>query len=95
MARASTIYSVALITATMTLLITPGIAHKALGGLLGGLGGALGGLEGLGGLGNDQCLSSLIGVNGCVQEVIMSALSFQFGLIGPACCQAVVDIDDN
>ncbi|CAK9180994.1 unnamed protein product [Ilex paraguariensis] len=67
-----------------------------LGGLGGGFGGQWGGLgDPLGGLGNGQCLASLNGVHGCVQDVLVSILTLQFRLIGPACCQAIVNIDDN
>ncbi|CAK9147606.1 unnamed protein product [Ilex paraguariensis] len=50
---------------------------------------------GLGGLENGQCLASLNGVQGCIQEVLTSVLTLQFRLIGPDCCQAILNIDDN
>ncbi|KAF6160077.1 hypothetical protein GIB67_025740 [Kingdonia uniflora] len=42
-----------------------------------------------------QCLSSLQSVEGCVQEVITSFLSFQVRLVGPVCCKAIVELKDS
>ncbi|CAK9147608.1 unnamed protein product [Ilex paraguariensis] len=97
MASATTICSIALIASCISMLAAPIFAHDLPGGGLGGLrGGPWGGLgDPLGGLGNGQCLASLNGVHGCIQDVLISILTLQFRLIGPACCQAIVNIDDN
>ncbi|OVA19192.1 Prolamin-like domain [Macleaya cordata] len=42
-----------------------------------------------------KCLSSLRSVEGCIEEVLGSLISFQFRLPGRACCKAVTDISEN
>ena len=43
-------------------------------------------------LGN--CLSTIGDIPGCVEEVITSILTIQIR-IGPQCCRAVLDVEDN
>ncbi|OVA19187.1 Prolamin-like domain [Macleaya cordata] len=47
------------------------------------------------GLDYKKCLSSLQSVEGCIEEVFGSLISFQFRLPGRACCKAVTEISDN
>ncbi|KAL5712608.1 hypothetical protein ACHQM5_014762 [Ranunculus cassubicifolius] len=42
-----------------------------------------------------KCLSSLLSTKGCTEEVVSSLLSYQFRLISPKCCKAVIDISQN
>ncbi|CAI9100903.1 OLC1v1038093C1 [Oldenlandia corymbosa var. corymbosa] len=41
------------------------------------------------------CLQSVIGTDGCVQEVVSSFLSLQPRFLGPQCCRASITVDDN
>ncbi|KAF6150280.1 hypothetical protein GIB67_033979 [Kingdonia uniflora] len=45
--------------------------------------------------GVQKCLSTLQRVERCVQDVITSFLSFHVRLIGPACCKAIVEVNDS
>lgn len=42
-----------------------------------------------------NCLSSILGVSGCFQELMSSALSGGTRSIGAACCKAFLDIDEG
>ncbi|KAF8391120.1 hypothetical protein HHK36_023421 [Tetracentron sinense] len=42
-----------------------------------------------------QCLASLQTVEGCMEEVLTSFLSFQVGLLGPKCCNAITKISET
>lgn len=42
----------------------------------------------------NDCLSAITDIPGCFQEVITSFLTFQIK-IGPECCKALLDIEDN
>ncbi|KAF8391090.1 hypothetical protein HHK36_023390 [Tetracentron sinense] len=42
-----------------------------------------------------QCLASLQIVEGCIEEVLTSFLSFQVGLLGPKCCSAIIKISET
>ncbi|KAK1359261.1 hypothetical protein POM88_043735 [Heracleum sosnowskyi] len=42
----------------------------------------------------DDCLSTIGDIPGCVEEVITSFLTLQI-TIGPQCCKALLDVEDN
>lgn len=42
----------------------------------------------------NDCLGTIGDIPGCVQEVITSFLTFRIS-IGPECCKALLDIEDN
>ncbi|KAK0574659.1 hypothetical protein LWI29_026830 [Acer saccharum] len=84
MSHASVNFSIALILACVFIVIAPGLAAEPEFPPL---------------FGQDpnvaKCLSTLQSVQGCVQEIITSFLSHQVKLIGPACCKALNEVDDN
>ncbi|GFQ05764.1 hypothetical protein PHJA_002720500 [Phtheirospermum japonicum] len=42
-----------------------------------------------------QCLSTILGVPGCLNQLIDSGLRLQPQLLGPPCCKAFLQIDQN
>ncbi|KAK7840967.1 hypothetical protein CFP56_016051 [Quercus suber] len=50
-----------------------------------------GGLSGA----NGQCLSSLVGIPGCLTQVFGSLVNGQFSIIGSSCCKAISEIEGN
>ncbi|XP_022752174.1 egg cell-secreted protein 1.2-like [Durio zibethinus] len=42
-----------------------------------------------------QCWSSIMSIQGCAWEIYRSIFSGQFGNISPACCQAILSIQEN
>ena len=50
-----------------------------------------GGLSGA----NRQCLSSLVGIPGCLTQVFGSLVNGQFSIIGSSCCKAISEIEGN
>ncbi|GFP94021.1 hypothetical protein PHJA_001546500 [Phtheirospermum japonicum] len=84
MSKSSVLLTLILCTST---LATPTKAH-----LLGGLG-LDGGSLGLPDI--QQCLASILGAPGCLNELILSVVNLQPQLLGPACCKAFLQIDEN
>ncbi|PIN22221.1 hypothetical protein CDL12_05070 [Handroanthus impetiginosus] len=41
------------------------------------------------------CFKALVGVPGCLQELIFSVISSQPRIIGPVCCRAAVEISED
>ncbi|KAL0337522.1 UNVERIFIED_CONTAM: hypothetical protein Scaly_2027300 [Sesamum calycinum] len=87
MSKLSLIHAAVAFVACTSILATPALAH-----LLGNLG-LLGG--GLGVVNVNQCLNVVLGVPGCLHELIYSALSLQARLLDPACCKAFLQIDES
>ncbi|KAH6772386.1 hypothetical protein C2S51_010790 [Perilla frutescens var. frutescens] len=55
-----------------------------------------GGVEGwFEGGGVRQCLGSMVGVGGCIEEVMSSVMRVEAGLVGAACCNAFLQIDQS
>ena len=52
------------------------------------------GARGLSGA-NGQCLSSLVGIPGCLTQVFGSLVNGQFSIIGSSCCKAISEIEGN
>ncbi|PIN22220.1 hypothetical protein CDL12_05069 [Handroanthus impetiginosus] len=73
-----------LLVTCISILATPALSH-----LLGDLG-LLGDAPKI-----KECLKSVFGVRGCIHEIIFSVLSLQPRLLGPACCKAFLQIDEN
>ncbi|XP_038699736.1 uncharacterized protein LOC119997037 [Tripterygium wilfordii] len=44
---------------------------------------------------NPQCWSSITGIQGCVLEIITSFTTGKIGVIGPACCTAITNIQSD
>ncbi|KAF8400709.1 hypothetical protein HHK36_014009 [Tetracentron sinense] len=42
-----------------------------------------------------QCWSSFTSIEGCVLEIYESVLKLQIGMIGPACCKAITEVNDK
>ncbi|KAK2635951.1 hypothetical protein Ddye_030743 [Dipteronia dyeriana] len=87
MSLAGVKFSIALILACVFMVIAPGLAAEPATLKFPPL------------FGKDpevvKCLSTLHNVKGCFQEIITSFLSHQVKLIGPACCEALNEVDDK
>lgn len=42
-----------------------------------------------------NCLSSILGVNGCLEEIMSVVWTFEPRSIGAACCRAFLNIDED
>ncbi|KAF8393887.1 hypothetical protein HHK36_020085 [Tetracentron sinense] len=42
-----------------------------------------------------QCWSSLTSIEGCVMEIFQSVLTLKIGMIGPACCKAITEVNEK
>ncbi|EFH60365.1 predicted protein [Arabidopsis lyrata subsp. lyrata] len=42
-----------------------------------------------------KCLSSVMDIPGCIAEISQSIFTGKFGNLGPACCKAFLDAEDN
>ncbi|KAK4376522.1 hypothetical protein RND71_002818 [Anisodus tanguticus] len=86
-------YAYALIFLCISIEVSPSVSQLLGGGdLLPGLGDHVNN-----GLLPDipKCLASVLNVPGCVEEIITSFLSIQPRLIGPQCCKAALEFEDN
>ncbi|KAL7259693.1 hypothetical protein ACSBR1_005555 [Camellia fascicularis] len=64
----------------VSMLVAPSVAH-IWGDGQGGIGGGI------------ECLASLKGVHGCVEQIVASLLSAQFRMMESTCCRAFLDVD--
>lgn len=93
----TSVYTYIFIFLCISIKISPSISQ--LHGEGGGGGGLLPGSEGQ--VDNvlfpdiSKCVTSVLNVPGCVEEIVTSFLRVQPRLIGPQCCKAVLDIHDS
>ncbi|KAK4431794.1 hypothetical protein Salat_0941500 [Sesamum alatum] len=86
MSKPSLIHALVFIACTSA-LATSGLAHLLDNlGFLGGGGGVVK---------VNQCLNVVLGVRGCLRELIFYVLSLQPRLLDPACCKAFLQIDEG
>ncbi|KAK7836948.1 hypothetical protein CFP56_021866 [Quercus suber] len=44
---------------------------------------------------NGQCLSSIVNIPGCLNQIFSSLINGQFSIVGSSCCTAITQIEEN